>query len=151
MLAKPTAEMPADTWAITWQYDNFVMTFANVFMPSSEYDASSGNFFYGTSGALHVNRTSYQTKKIEQRGRPGDPAPPPAPAFEEVTKSFPYDGGPSDKAHTRNFLDCVKSRKQPITNYETGFYSSLPLLLGVLSIRTGKSYRWDGTRTAVLS
>jgi predicted dehydrogenase len=148
--AQPTTEMPADTWAITWQYDNFVMTFANVFMPNSEYDAGSGNYFYGSAGALHVNRTSYQTKRIVARPRPGE-APAPPPAFDDVTKSFPYEGGPSDKAHARDFLDCVKSRKQPITSYETGFYSSLPLLLGVLAIRTGKSYRWDGSKTVVLS
>jgi len=139
----PNQEEPADTWAITWQYDKFVMSFANVYMPSAEYDAGSGNFFYGTTGALHVGRTCYTAKPIPQRAAPGQPAPPP-PGFEAVNQTFPYSGGPSDKAHARNFLDCVKSRQKPITDFETGFYSSLPLLLGVLAIRTGKNYRWDG-------
>ena len=61
-------------------------------------------------------------------------------------------GGPSDAAHVRNFLDCVKSRQKPLTDIETGFYSSLPLLLGVLAVRYGKTYAWNGKEAvAVLS
>ena len=138
----PNPEQPPDTFAITWQYDKFVMTFANTFMPSPEYDASSGNFFYGTTGALHVARTSYTAKPLPQRAAQGQPAPPPA--FEAVNQTFRYVGGPADSAHARNFLDCVKSRQKPLTDVETGFTSTLPLLLGVLAVRTGKSYTWDG-------
>lgn len=39
----------------------------------------------------------------------------------------------------------MKSRQQPLTNIETGFSSTIPLLLGVLAIRTGKQYTWNGT------
>jgi predicted dehydrogenase len=138
----PNPEQPADTFAITWQYDKFVMSYANTFMPVPEYNADHGVFFYGTTGALHVNRTSYTAQPIPQRARPGQP-PPPAP-FEPVINSFRYVGGPSDAAHARNFLDCVKSRQKPLTDVETGFYSTLPLLLGVLAVRTGKAYNWNG-------
>jgi predicted dehydrogenase len=139
---KPDPEQPPDTFAITWQYDKFVMSYANVFMPVPEYDASHGNFFYGTLGALHVNRTSYTARPIPPRAASGQQPPPPA--FEAVNQSFRYVGGPSDSAHARNFLDCVKSRQKPLTDVETGFYSTLPLLLGVLAVRTGKSYAWNG-------
>jgi predicted dehydrogenase len=138
----PNPEQPPDTFAITWQYDKFVMTYANTFMPVPEYDAGSGNFFYGTLGALHVNRTSYTASPLPARAAPGQP-PAPQP-FEPVNASFRYVGGPSDAAHVRNFLDCVKSRQKPLTDIETGFYSSLPLLLGVLAVRTGKAYNWNG-------
>jgi hypothetical protein len=46
--------------------------------------------------------------------------------------------------HARNFLDCVKSRQQTACDMETGFYSSLPCLLAVVSIRQGRSVAWDG-------
>jgi hypothetical protein len=52
----------------------------------------------------------------------------------------------SDHAHVRNFLDCVKSRHLPVVSIDTGFYSTLPTLLGVLAIRNGKTYSWDGQR-----
>ena len=46
--------------------------------------------------------------------------------------------------HTRNFLDCVKSRQRPVCDMEIGFNSTLPTLLAVLSIRQGRSFTWDG-------
>jgi predicted dehydrogenase len=137
----PNPEQPPDTFAITWQYDKFVMSYANIFMPTPEYNADHGVFFYGTTGSLHVNRTSYTAKPIPATGRAAQQAPP---RFEAVAKTFPYVGGPSDQAHARNFLDCVKSRQKPLTDVETGFTSTLPLLLGVLAVRTGKMYSWNG-------
>ena len=140
-VATPNPEQPPDTFAITWQYDKFVMSYANIFMPSPEYNADHGVFFYGTVGSLHVNRTSYTSKPLPRTGGGAQQTPPP---FEAVAKTFPYTGGPSDQAHARNFLDCVKSRQKPLTDVETGFTSTLPLLLGVLAVRTGKTYSWNG-------
>lgn len=138
--ATPTPEQPPDTFVITWQYDKFVMSHANTLMPVPEYNAEHGVFFYGTAGALHVARTSYTAKPLPVRGQ--------TPPFEPVNQTFPYVGGPADKAHARNFLDCVKSRGKPITGVEEGFYSTLPLLLGVLAVKTGKQYAWNG-RSAI--
>ena len=53
--------------------------------------------------------------------------------------------GSATVRHTRNFLDCVKSRQKPVCDMETGFNSTLPTLLAVLSIRQGRSFTWDGT------
>ena len=47
------------------------------------------------------------------------------------------------KAHIRNWLDCVKSRQEPTCNAETGFYSSLPCLLGLQAIQEGSALTWD--------
>jgi len=157
-VAKPNPEQPPDTYAITWKYDKFLMTFANTFMTRQEYNADHGVFFYGTTGALHVNRTSYEARPLSQgRGQSGGanqpPPQPPAPEGQyqgqPLLRSFNYVGGPSDLAHVRNFLDCVKSRQKPITDVETGFTSTLPLLLGVLAVRTGKQYVWDGKQAVV--
>ena len=43
----------------------------------------------------------------------------------------------------------MKSRQKPLTDVETGFTSTLPLLLGVLAVRTGKQYNWDGNKAVV--
>jgi hypothetical protein len=75
---------------------------------------------------------------------------PTPPAFAPVEESFRYEGGPSDKAHVRNFLDCVKSRQRPAVDIEDGFYATLPALMGVMSIRYGKMYAWDGKQAKVV-
>ena len=139
-------EQPPDTYSISWKFDKFVASFANTLMPGPDLNMEHGVFFYGTTGALHVSRSSYTSRPLAMRARAGEAAPP-AP-FEAVNEHFPQKGQPADRAHARNFLDCVKSRQKPLTDVETGFSSSLPLLLGVLAIRTGKQYSWTGS-TAV--
>jgi hypothetical protein len=90
---------------------------------------------------LQVNRTGYRYRPNGGGGggRGGAAAPP----FEPVSKSFRYDDS-SDGVHVRNFLDCVKSRQDPVVSIDTGFYSTLPTLMGVLAVRYGKTYAWDG-------
>src|SRR5262249_15312391 len=46
-------------------------------------------------------------------------------------------------AHVRNFLDCVKSRQQPVENLEVGHHISTVAHLGNLALRTGRKIVWD--------
>lgn len=140
---EPNPECPPDSFQIAWQYDKFVMSFTNAYMPQTDYLADQGNYFYGTRGVLHVNRQSYTYRPMPVRGGTGR-GQPPAPPFEAFNTKFAYVGKPSDSAHVRNWLDCIKSRGTPTTDIETGFYSTLPLLLGLLAVRDGKTYYWDG-------
>ena len=147
--AYKTDQQLPDSFAITWKYPKFVMTFSNAYMPHPEFDATSGNYFYGRQGALHVNRTGYvykPTPTFDMRTMKMG-----GPAHEFASVSFTHEGGPADKAHVRNFLDCVKSREKPLTDMETGFYSTLPLLLGVLAIQTDKTHIWNGKQAVACS
>jgi predicted dehydrogenase len=142
-------EQLPDTLAVTWKYPGFVMTYTNCVRQSPDFDGQ-GNYFLGTLGWLQVHRTGYRFRPAGGggggRGGRGAVAPP----FEAVSKSFPYVGGPSDHAHVRNFLDCVKSRQEPVVNIDTGFYSTLPTLMGVLAVRYGKTYAWDGKQAVAV-
>ncbi len=48
--------------------------------------------------------------------------------------------------HKQNFLDCVRSRKQPIANAETGHRSSSLCHLGNIAMLLGRKLRWDPQR-----
>ena len=48
--------------------------------------------------------------------------------------------------HMENFFDCVRSRKDPICNVETGHRSATMCHLGAISLRTGRSLTWDAER-----
>jgi predicted dehydrogenase len=128
-----------DTMAVTWKYPQFVMTYSNCARQGLGFD-SQGNYFLGEIGWLQVNRTGYRYLP-NPRGPRGGPVTQP---FEPVSKNFQYVGGPADHAHVRNFLDCIKSRKDPVVDIDTGFYSTLPTMMGVLAIREGRMYSWDG-------
>jgi predicted dehydrogenase len=137
----PDKDQLPDAVVVSWQYDKFVMSFNNRSMPNPDYQ-DQGNFFIGARGALHVNRFGYNMRPAPPRRIPGRQPPPPA--FEAESVARPNLGSDADKAHARDFLDCVKSRQKPSTDVETGFYSTLPLLMGVMAIRYGKMYAWDG-------
>jgi predicted dehydrogenase len=54
-----------------------------------------------------------------------------------VEEDYPLD------VHTRNFLDCVKSRQKPNAHMEIGYHSALPCLLALESLQQGKPIGWD--------
>jgi L-rhamnose isomerase len=52
--------------------------------------------------------------------------------------------------HTRNFIECVRSRKRPVTDVEIGHRSSIVAHLGNIAYRTGRKIRWDSTTEVIL-
>ena len=163
----PDPERAPDTFSVVWKFDKFVATFTNAVPPAGAESGMSmseqyGNYFYGTRGMLLVNRYGYEIRPNPPRRLPAGMTPPPnmppqQPPIEAKKDMDPkgMSEDPNSKfgsatvRHTRNFLDCVKSRQRPVCDIEVGFNSSLPCLLANLSIRSGKTYTWDpNTKTA---
>jgi predicted dehydrogenase len=92
--------------------------------------SSDGNgcWFYGTEGEIYVNRGQLTSKPEEIIARPT--------AADEV-RLYASDN------HYQDFLDCVRSRKQPICDVEIGHRSVTVCHLGNISIRLGRPLRWD--------
>jgi predicted dehydrogenase len=159
-----------DVFSCAWQYDDFLMTFVNIQTPTATGDFPlNGNYFYGTRGVLHVNRSGYrvipqparggmppqragQPEAAQRAGQPaaaqraGQAAAPPIEA-KLFRQDEAYNDDPHTKAHARNFLDCVKSRKSPVADITTaGFHVTLPCLLGRLAVKEGRAFGWDGKK-----
>lgn len=47
------------------------------------------------------------------------------------------------KAHTDNWFECMRNRKQPNGNIETGFAHSVAVVMATRSYREGKKLYWD--------
>ncbi|HQH52113.1 MAG TPA: gfo/Idh/MocA family oxidoreductase, partial [Candidatus Hydrogenedentes bacterium] len=52
-------------------------------------------------------------------------------------------------AHVRNFLDCMKTRKDPVEHLELGHYVSTVAHLGNLALRSGSEIHWDAENERV--
>ena len=155
-LVNPERDQSPDTFLVTWQYPNFLMSFTNAVVNDAEF-ARNGNYFYGPRGSLLVHRGGYEVRPGRQGGggrggrggrgaAPGAaPAPPPPPPleFKRVPYAENYEDDPHTTAHARNFLDCIKSRQKPVSHLEVGFYATLPTILGVMAVRQGRAIKWD--------
>jgi predicted dehydrogenase len=91
----------------------------------------NGIRFEGTDGWIWVNRDQIKAS---------DPELLKAPLPEGSVKLY------SSSNHMENFFDCVKSRKAPICDVETGHRSATMCHLGAISMRTGRSLTWDGAQ-----
>lgn len=65
--------------------------------------------------------------------------------------------GPNDiqlyrsPGHQRNFLDCVKSRKQTLTPCEVAHRSATPGHLGLIAMKLGRAIRFDPATESILN
>ncbi|NUM52252.1 MAG: Gfo/Idh/MocA family oxidoreductase [Candidatus Hydrogenedentes bacterium] len=68
----------------------------------------------------------------------------------KTVESSKHGPGPDARpAHVRNFLDCMKSREQPVENLEIGHFVSTVAHLGNVALRSNSAIRWDpATETA---
>ena len=87
-----------------------------------------GAEFTGTKGRLV---SDYQSRVVFLDGKELDDVP-------EVPRSLPRSPG-----HRRNFVDAVKTRKQPDSNAEYAFRMTTPMYLSCISYRLGRKLHWD--------
>jgi predicted dehydrogenase len=140
-LANPDRDQSPDAVVVSWQYPDFVMSFTNAATFDWEFDRR-GNYFFGPRGSLLIHRQGYEIRPPFGGGGRGAAAAPPQTARRQPYVEN-YNDDPHTVAHTRNFLDCVKSRRQPVSNIEIGFYATLPTVIAVMAIRQGRSFKWD--------
>ena len=127
--------------------------------------AGSSLVFSGTKGSLSISRSGF-TITPDKMIRPEDAVP-------QFTDSHPVGGVErsrpvgevklwteplTDKSgnqleqfrrHARNFLDCVKSRKQPISDLASAHRVATICHLANLSLRLGRSIRWDSDSATI--
>lgn len=77
--ANPDPEQVPDTFSISWEYDDFVMTFANGEIPREQEEGEGwGVFFIAGNATLLVNRMGYAVlPRVDRTIRKQGPPPPP--------------------------------------------------------------------------
>jgi predicted dehydrogenase len=125
-----------------------------------------GLTFYGTKGYLATGRSGYElvpdkkqnpiniVAKVLPGGHPvGGPEPVPEEEgqkyWTQPEKDTTGDAPGDYRRHARNFLDCVKSRKQPIADVESGHQVVTTCHLANISLRTGRKVFWDSEREQI--
>jgi predicted dehydrogenase len=87
----------------------------------------SGNAFYGTEGYMVFSRRGYFQVYLGQKGEKG-------PGMR---------GGAGHPNHLVNFLDCIRSRKEPAASAEIAHLSCALVHLGEIAYRTERVLQFD--------
>jgi predicted dehydrogenase len=121
--------------------------------------------FFGTKGSLGITRSRFVVTpdadaapaslipQFEQHPVGGPAIPPPSKGVRFRTEAIEDRTG-NDKAqfadHVRNFLDCIKSRKQPISDLESVHRATTACHLANISLRLGRKIRWDARHETIV-
>ncbi len=131
----------SDTQTVTYDYgDQTVIWEHRTWGRAEEPKAGWGINFYGERGTLQVTlddwefRPHGQGKPVREEAR-REKSPNPSLESDNVM--------PAGRAHWRNFLECVRSRRRPIADIEEGHISTALCVLGNVSQQVGRSLTWD--------
>jgi predicted dehydrogenase len=118
-----------DTMNLTFNYKDKAIQFEmRIWSPYRLDGVDNGVAIYGTEGMVQIGRW---------RDGAGFKV------FDSDDKIVLFDQQQGRNEHARNFIDCVRSRKIPNAEIETGFISSLHAHLGNIVARTGRTLRLD--------
>ncbi len=68
-----------------------------------------------------------------------------------VEKKKPGSFGPAARAHIRNFLECIRTRKDPNAPVEAGQATNIVLCMAMDSLRAGRRLKWNSRTRQVES
>ncbi|MBX3180665.1 MAG: Gfo/Idh/MocA family oxidoreductase [Candidatus Hydrogenedentes bacterium] len=120
-----------DTQVALYEFPTYVLTWEHQLHGTvSPHTGQSGACFSGANGSLVVHQGGWEV--IPDRAADG--------AIESEKHQAGPDGRP---AHVRNFLDCMASREQPVSNPEVGHHVTALAHLGSIALRAGCEVRWD--------
>ena len=126
-----------------------------------------GLTFSGTNGCLPVSRAGFELSPdpminpnnvvagiLGVKGHPvGGPQLEPEEAGRFWTTPEKDDSGDAIKdysRHMRNFLDCVKSRQEPVSDLQSGHEIATACHLSNISLKTGRKLVWDAEKEEVV-
>lgn len=102
------------------------------------HDTDNGALIEGDKGRIFVNRRRLAGKPVEDL----KDNPLPEDAIAKVYKNLPMEHN-ERKAHWANFLGCVRSRKDPISDVHSHMEMLNVCHLAGISARLGRELKWD--------
>jgi predicted dehydrogenase len=122
-----------DTLSVIFNYGDWLLSWEhNCGLETGPWDRNYGVSFIGTKGILVANRESWELVPEEKNGKP-------------LAKAVPLQENKQNahQKHVRNFLDAVKSRKEPGCSIVIGHTAAVTAHLGNIAYRTGNVLRYD--------
>ncbi|MCL2347794.1 MAG: Gfo/Idh/MocA family oxidoreductase [Planctomycetaceae bacterium] len=138
MISQDNTNAP-DTMSTHFQFDDFVIAWEHrQFAGNGPEHHNVGCYFYGTKGTLHLGwiegATFYPSADVNAE-----------PAWHADAKLHEPDQQNIPELWS-DFIDSIENDHLPFCDIEKGFRSTVFSLLGMLSLKIGRSVRWDHDR-----
>ncbi|HNR99130.1 MAG TPA: Gfo/Idh/MocA family oxidoreductase [Planctomycetota bacterium] len=132
-----------DVQEILWQYPGLTVTWMMSLVNSYGFDLHGepvpqrrlGIYFHGLNGTLYCD---YGTHKIVPEGKAMEGAQPPASRI------------PPSPGHEREWIECIRSRKEPSCCVAYHTKVDVPIVLGNLALRLGRALKFDPAKAAIV-
>ncbi len=131
-----------DTQEVLWEYPGLTMTWSMSLVNSFGFDFGRGSiarrlgiYFHGLNGTLFANYSKHEVVPEGDRPQAAD---------KPVSKIPPSPG------HEREWLDCVKSRRQPSCNPAYHFAIDAAIALANLSMQLQRTIHFDGRTESII-
>lgn len=130
-----------DTQVVAYEFESFTATWEHrLYAGNSAEKTDLGCYFYGTEGTFHMGWLDGWTFYPTDRN---------APTIHQEAQLHNPDQQ-NIKELWDNFLACIKTRERPVCDIEIGHRSTTMALLGMLSLKLGRSVQWDGLKETIV-
>ena len=161
---KDICDVP-DTQDVVLEYPGFVTNVQYRECTSMPAGTGMGGLvFQGTKGSMVLSRAGYEVFPSPKRnpinivagiigGHPvGGPQTVEEPEGQTWTEPAKMEGDWKEQyvLHTRDFIDCVKSRRTPIADVESGHQVVTACHLSNISLRVGRKIHWDAKKEEIV-
>ncbi len=130
------ASFEFDKFTAVWEHRQYAANHAEKTHPQQ----AVGCYFYGTEGTFHMGWLDGWTFYPADSRKPI--------LHEDAKLNQPDDQ--NIKELFANFLQCIKSGDRPVSDIEIGHRSTNMALLGMLSLKLGRSLQWDGDKNEII-
>lgn len=129
-----------DTQVVQYKFDAFTVEWEHrLYAANNAEKHNVGCYFYGTEGTLHLGWQDGWTFYPADEG--------------EVIHVGPQLNKPDDQNIRElwaDFMKCIETGSRPVCDIEIGHRSTTLSLLGMLSLKLGRSVQWDGEKQIIV-
>jgi predicted dehydrogenase len=123
-----------DTMSVTYQMKDYTITWQHTAgTQQGPYNRTYGLAYIGNDATLVIDRQGFELFPEMENGHPKVPPMP------------KQNGHDSHEEHMKNFLECVKSRKDPNCTIENGKLVAQYAHSGNIALRTQSALQWNNT------
>lgn len=133
---KDHAHETFDTMSVSYQMKDYTINWEHTAgVQTGPYGKAYGLAFVGNDATLVINREGWELFPETEDGSYKVPAMP------------KQNGGENHEPHMKNFIECIKTRKDPACTIENGRLVAVYAHMANIALRTNSRLEWDETKS----